>query len=70
MIYVLTNETKTFYAFNIDKMFKAIFGADDEKSKKLLKELLSECLDIKIDKIIGFIPVELSAVIKTNEVKD
>ena len=61
MIYVLTNETKTFYAFNIDKMFKAIFGADDEKSKKLLKELLGECLDIKIDKIIGFIPVELSA---------
>ena len=58
---MLTNETKTFYAFNIDKMFKAIFGADDEKSKKLLKELLSECLDIKIDKIIGFIPVELSA---------
>lgn len=58
---MLTNEIKTFYAFNIDKMFKAIFGADDEKSKKLLKELLSECLDIKIDKIIGFIPVELSA---------
>ena len=58
---MLINETKTFYAFNIDKMFKAIFGADDEKSKKLLKELLSECLDIKIDKIIGFIPVELSA---------
>lgn len=58
---MLTNETKTFYAFNIDKMFKAIFGADDEKSKKLLKELLSECLDIKIDKIISFIPVELSA---------
>ena len=58
---MLTNKTKTFYAFNIDKMFKAIFGADDEKSKKLLKELLSECLDIKIDKIIGFIPVELSA---------
>lgn len=61
MIYVLTNETKKFYAFNIDKMFKAIFGANDEKSKKLLKELLCECLDIKIDKIIGFIPVELSA---------
>ena len=61
MIYVLTNETKTFYAFNIDKMFKAIFGEDNEKSKKLLKELLSECLDIKIDKIICFIPIELSA---------
>ena len=50
-----------FYGFNYDKMFKAIFVGFNEDRTHLLCELLSECLDIKIDRIIKFIPVELSA---------
>ena len=46
-----------FYGFNYDKMFKAIFVGFNEDRTHLLCELLSECLDIKIDKIIKFIPV-------------
>ena len=42
---MITQETKTFYAFNIDKMFKAVFVGTVEVSKRLLLELLSECLD-------------------------
>ena len=56
---MISQETKTFYAFNIDKMFKAVFVGTDEVSKSLLLELLSECLDAKVDWIIGFIPIEL-----------
>ena len=41
-------------------MFKAIFVGFNENRTHLLCELLSECLDIKIDKIIKFIPVELN----------
>ena len=48
-----------FYGFNYDKMFKAIFVGFNEDRTHLLCELLSECLDIKIDRIIKFIPVEL-----------
>ena len=50
-----------FYGFNYDKMFKAVFVGFNEDRTHLLCELLSECLDIKIDRIIKFIPVELSA---------
>ena len=54
------NKTKdVFYGFNYDKMFKAIFVGFNEDRTHLLCELLSECLDIKIDRIIKFIPVEL-----------
>lgn len=54
------NKTKDiFYGFNYDKMFKAIFVGFNEDRTHLLCELLSECLDIKIDRIIKFIPVEL-----------
>ncbi len=42
-------------------MFKAVFVGFNEDQTHLLCELLSECLDIKIDRIIKFIPVELSA---------
>ena len=56
---MISQETKTFYAFNIDKMFKAVFVGTDEVSKRLLLELLSECLDTKVDRIVGFIPIEL-----------
>ena len=56
---MISQETKTFYAFNIDKMFKAVFVGTDEISKRLLLELLSECLDTKVDRIVGFIPIEL-----------
>ena len=56
---MISQETKTFYAFNIDKMFKAVFVGTDEVSKRLLLELLSECLDAKVDRIIDFIPIEL-----------
>ena len=56
---MISQETKTFYAFNIDKMFKAVFVGTDEVSKSLLLELLSECLDAKVDRIIDFIPIEL-----------
>ena len=52
---------EVFYGFNYDKMFKAIFVGFNEDRTHLLCELLSECLDIKIDRIIKFIPVELSA---------
>ena len=52
---------EVFYGFNYDKMFKAIFIGFNEDRTHLLCELLSECLDIKIDRIIKFIPVELSA---------
>ena len=58
----LIEKTKTkdiFYGFNYDKMFKAIFVGFNEDRTHLLCELLSECLDIKIDRIIKFIPVEL-----------
>lgn len=41
-------------------MFKAIFIGFSENRTHLLCELLSKCLDIKIDKIIKFIPVELN----------
>ena len=55
------NKTKdVFYGFNYDKMFKAIFVGFNEDRTHLLCELLSECLDIKIDKIIKFIPVKLN----------
>ena len=55
------NKTKeVFYGFNYDKMFKAIFVGFNEDRTHLLCELLSECLDIKIDRIIKFIPVELN----------
>ena len=48
------NKTKyIFYGFNYDKMFKAIFVGFNEDRTHLLCELLSECLDIKIDKIIS-----------------
>ena len=59
----MTNETKekTFYGFNYDKMFKAIFVGEDKKKTDLLCELLGECLETKIDRIIKFIPVELNA---------
>ena len=59
----MTNEIKekTFYGFNYDKMFKAIFVGEDKKKTDLLCELLSECLETKIDRIIKFIPVELNA---------
>ena len=59
----MTNEIKekTFYGFNYDKMFKAIFVGEDKKRTDLLCELLSECLETKIDRIIKFIPVELNA---------
>ena len=52
---------KTFYGFNYDKMFKAIFVGEDKKRTDLLCELLGECLETKIDRIIKFIPVELNA---------
>ena len=52
---------KTFYGFNYDKMFKAIFVGEDKKKTDLLCALLSECLETKIDRIIKFIPVELNA---------
>ena len=52
---------EVFYGFNYDKMIKAIFVGFNEDRTHLLCELLSECLDIKIDRIIKFIPVELSA---------
>ena len=42
-------------------MFKAVFVRFNKDRTHLLCELLSECLDIKIDRIIKFIPVELSA---------
>ena len=59
----MTNEIKekTFYGFNYDKMFKAIFVGEDKKKTDLLCELLGECLETKIDRIIKFIPVELNA---------
>lgn len=43
---MLTDERKTFYAFNIDKMFKTIFGADNEKGKKNNIELNSSFNDV------------------------
>ena len=52
---------KTFYGFNYDKMFKAIFVGEDKKRTDLLCELLSECLETKVDRIIKFIPIELNA---------
>ena len=52
---------KTFYGFNYDKMFKAIFVGKDKKKTDLLCELLGECLETKIDRIIKFIPIELNA---------
>ena len=59
----MTNEIKekTFYGFNYDKMFKAIFVGEDKKKTELLCELLSECLETKVDRIIKFIPIELNA---------
>ena len=59
----MLNETKekTFYGFNYDKMFKAIFVGEDKKKTDLLCELLSECLETKVDRIIKFIPIELNA---------
>ena len=59
----MLNETKEkiFYGFNYDKMFKAIFVGKDKKKTDLLCELLGECLETKIDRIIKFIPVELNA---------
>ena len=59
----MINQTKekTFYGFNYDKMFKAIFVGEDKKRTELLCELLSECLETKVDRIIKFIPVELNA---------
>lgn len=59
----ITNEIKekTFYGFNYDKMFKAIFVGEDKKRTDLLCELLSECLETKVDRIIKFIPIELNA---------
>ena len=59
----MTNEIKekTFYGFNYDKMFKAIFVGEDKKRTDLLCELLSECLETKVDRIIKFIPIELNA---------
>ena len=56
---MISQENKIFYAFNIDKMFKAVFAGNNEASKRLLLELLSECLDTKIDRIVDFIPIEL-----------
>mgnify|MGYP002518350003 CR=1 FL=1 len=56
---MISQENKIFYAFNIDKMFKAVFAGNNEASKRLLLELLSECLDTKIDRIVEFIPIEL-----------
>ena len=59
----MTNEIKekTFYGFNYDKMFKAIFVGEDKKRTDLLCELLIECLETKVDRIIKFIPIELNA---------
>ena len=59
----MLNETKekVFYGFNYDKMFKAIFVGEDKKRTDLLCELLSECLETKVDRIIKFIPIELNA---------
>ena len=59
----MTNEIKekTFYGFNYDKMFKAIFVGEDKKKTDLLCELLGECLETKVDRIIKFIPIELNA---------
>ena len=59
----MTNEIKekTFYGFNYDKMFKAIFVGEDKKKTDLLCELLSECLETKVDRIIKLIPIELNA---------
>ena len=59
----MLNETKEkiFYGFNYDKMFKAIFVGEDKKKTDLLCELLGECLETKVDRIIKFIPVELNA---------
>ena len=59
----MLNETKekVFYGFNYDKMFKAIFVGEDKKKTDLLCELLGECLETKVDRIIKFIPVELNA---------
>ena len=59
----MTNEIKekTFYGFNYDKMFKVIFVGEDKKRTDLLCELLSECLETKVDRIIKFIPIELNA---------
>ena len=59
----MLNETKekVFYGFNYDKMFKAIFVGEDKKKTDLLCELLSECLETKVDRIIKFIPIELNA---------
>ncbi len=42
-------------------MFKAIFVGEDKKRTDLLCELLSECLETKVDRIIKFIPIELNA---------
>lgn len=41
-------------------MFKAIFVGFNEDRTHLIWELLSECLDIKINRIINFISVELT----------
>ena len=59
----MLNETKekVFYGFNYDKMFKAIFVGEDKKKTDLLCELLGECLETKVDRIIKFIPIELNA---------
>ena len=67
---MISHETKTFYALNIDKMFKAVFVGTDEVSKRLLLELLSECLDAKVDRIM--ILSQLNWVVEVNmkEVKD
>ena len=39
---------KTFYGFNYDKMFKAIFVGKDKKKTDLLCELLGECWKLKL----------------------
>lgn len=67
---MISQETKTFYAFNIDKMFKAVFVGTDEVSKRLLLELLSECLDAKVDRIIDFIQSNWVLEVNMKEVKD
>ena len=69
-IFMISQETKTFYAFNIDKMFKAVFVGTDEVSNVYFWNFLVSAL---IQKLIGLLVLsQSSSVLEVNmkEVKD